>query len=92
MASTLTLTETPLNAWRFANFGANASTPGFKPDETPQRSFGEVLLSNTANGRAIGPLTTGVALGQTYTDMTPSGMQTTNQPLDFGIAGTGFFR
>ena len=27
--TTLTLTETPFNAWRFANFGANANTPGF---------------------------------------------------------------
>ncbi len=76
---------------QLSNDLANASTPGFKPDETPQRSFGEVLLSNTSSGRAVGPLSTGVALGRTYTDMTPSGMQTTNQPLDFGIAGVGFF-
>ena len=27
-ASSVTLTETPFDAWRFANFGANANTPG----------------------------------------------------------------
>jgi hypothetical protein len=29
MVKTLTLAETPLDAWRFANFGANANTPGY---------------------------------------------------------------
>ncbi len=76
---------------QLSNDLANASTPGYKPDATPVHSFGEVLLDNTVSGQPIGSLDTGVALGTTYTDMTPAGMQTTNEPLDFGIAGTGFF-
>lgn len=70
---------------------ANASTPGYKPDHTPQRSFGEMLLSNTANGQPIGTIDMGVKLGATVTDMTPAGMHDTGQPLDFGIVGAGFF-
>jgi flagellar basal-body rod protein FlgG len=70
---------------------ANASTPGFKPDRTPQRSFGEMLLSDTTTGQPIGSLATGVQLGAAYTDMSPAGLHDTGQPLDFGIVGAGFF-
>lgn len=70
---------------------ANASTPGYKAEHTPQRSFGEMLLSNTENGQPIGSIATGVQLGAAYTDMTPAGLHETGQPLDFGIVGTGFF-
>jgi flagellar basal-body rod protein FlgG len=76
---------------QLSNDLANASTPGFKADETPQHSFGEVLLANTSSNRPIGTVSTGVALGRGYTDLAPAGMQTTNQPLDFGIVGSGFF-
>jgi flagellar basal-body rod protein FlgG len=76
---------------QLSNDLANASTPGFKPDETPQHSFGELLLANTSSNRPIGALTSGVALGASHTDMTPGGMQSTNHPLDFGIVGQGFF-
>jgi flagellar basal-body rod protein FlgG len=76
---------------QLSNDLANASTPGYKADATPQHSFGEILLRNTASGQPIGSMNTGVALGSTYTDMAPAGMQTTNEPLDFGIVGAGFF-
>ncbi|HWX44135.1 MAG TPA: flagellar hook-basal body protein [Solirubrobacteraceae bacterium] len=76
---------------QLSNDLANASTPGYKPDEAPQRSFAELLLTNTTTGQPIGSLNVGVALGKTYTDMTPAGMQDTGQPLDFGIVGSGFF-
>jgi flagellar basal-body rod protein FlgF len=76
---------------QLSNDLANASTPGFKSDETPQHSFGEVLLANTSSGLPVGSLSSGVSLGKAYTDLAPAGMQTTNQPLDFGIVGQGFF-
>ena len=76
---------------QLSNDLANASTPGYKADEAPQHSFGEMLLSNTSSGQTIGSLNTDVQLGKTYTDMTPAGMQETGQPLDFGIVGQGFF-
>ncbi|HME05050.1 MAG TPA: flagellar hook-basal body protein [Solirubrobacteraceae bacterium] len=74
---------------QLANDLANASTPGYKPDETPQQSFGEVLLGS--EGRPVGSVVQGVALGKTFTNLNPSGLQETGEPLDFGIAGSGFF-
>jgi flagellar basal-body rod protein FlgF len=76
---------------QLSNDLANASTPGYKAEESPQHSFGELLLSNTTTGRTIGSMSTGVQLGKSFTDMTPAGMQQTGQPLDFGIVGSGFF-
>lgn len=76
---------------QLSNDLANASTPGYKPEEAPQHSFGELLLANTADGHAIGSLTEGVQLGKSFLDMTPAGMQSTGQPLDFAIVGEGFF-
>jgi flagellar basal-body rod protein FlgF len=76
---------------QLSNDLANASTPGYKPEESPQHSFGELLLANSVDGHTVGSLSTGVQLGKSYVDMTPAGMQQTNQPLDFGIVGTGFF-
>jgi len=76
---------------QLANDLANASTPGFKPDETPQHSFGEVLMANTEGGTAVGSVNEGVALGKAYTNMTPGSMQETGEPLDFAIEGNGFF-
>jgi flagellar basal-body rod protein FlgF len=76
---------------QLANDLANASTPGFKPDETPQHSFGSVLMANTEGGSAIGSVNEGVALGKTFTNQTPGTMQETGEPLDFAIEGSGFF-
>jgi flagellar basal-body rod protein FlgG len=76
---------------QLSNDLANASTPGYKADESPQHSFGEVLLANTEGARAVGAVNEGVALGKTYTDMTPASLQETGEPLDFGIEGKGFF-
>ncbi len=76
---------------QLSNDLANASTPGYKPDESPQHSFGDVLLANTNRQAAIGSVDLGVALGKTYTDMTPASIQETGEPLDFAINGSGFF-
>jgi flagellar basal-body rod protein FlgF len=76
---------------QLSNDLANASTPGYKPDESPQHNFGEVLLANTEGGQAVGSADMGVALGKTYTDMTPGSVQETGEPLDFAVQGNGFF-
>ncbi len=76
---------------QLSNDLANASTPGYKPDEAPQHSFGQVLLASTEGGTPVGSSVAGVALGQTYTDMSGAPMQETGEPLDFAIAGNGFF-
>jgi flagellar basal-body rod protein FlgG len=76
---------------QLSNDLANASTPGYKSDQAPQHSFGELLVSSTQGAAAVGPLSAGVALGKTYTDMTPAAIQETGEPLDFAIQGGGFF-
>ncbi len=76
---------------QLSNDLANASTPGYKADASPQHSFGSVLLSNTEGGTSIGSVDEGVALGATYTDLTPAAIQETGEPLDFAIQGRGFF-
>jgi flagellar basal-body rod protein FlgG len=76
---------------QLANDLSNASTPGYKTDTSPQQSFGAMLLQNTATGQTIGSVQTGVRLGTPVTDLTPQPLQQTGQPLDFGIAGAGFF-
>jgi flagellar basal-body rod protein FlgF len=76
---------------QLSNDLANATTPGFKADQTPQHSFGSMLLANTEGGTTVGSVDVGVALGKTYTDMTPASIQETGEPLDFAIQGNGFF-
>lgn len=76
---------------QLSNDLANASTPGYKPDESLQDSFGSILLANTEGGAGIGSVDQGVALGKTYTNMTPGSIQETGEPLDFAIEGSGFF-
>jgi len=76
---------------QLANDLANASTPGFKPDESEQRDFGTVLLANTQGGAPVGTLDESVIVGPTFTNMTPGPIQETGEPLDFAIEGSGFF-
>jgi flagellar basal-body rod protein FlgF len=76
---------------QLANDLSNASTPGYKTDASVQSDFGSMLLANTASGQPIGQINTGVQLGTPVTNMTPQSLHSTGQPLDFGIAGTGFF-
>lgn len=76
---------------QLANDLANASTPGYKADESSQHSFGQILLSNTANGATIGSIAIGVESGKSYTDLAPAPVHETGEPLDFAIEGEGFF-
>ena len=76
---------------QLANDLANATTPGYKPDGSPQHSFGQVLLANTLGPASVGSTVQGVALGKTYTDLTPGAITDTGEPLDFAIQGKGFF-
>jgi len=70
---------------------SNASTPGYKADQSSQGNFNTLLLGNMSNGQPVGTLTTGVQIDRTVTDLTPDPLNSTGQPLDFGVAGTGFF-
>ncbi|MEA2270929.1 MAG: flagellar basal-body rod protein FlgF [bacterium] len=74
-----------------ANNLANASTPGYKSDRAIQGSFGDLLLSNTATGAQVGPLGLGSRIERQVTDMSAAPIRETGEPLDFAIAGDGFF-
>ncbi len=76
---------------QLANNLSNASTPGYAPQAAEQSSFGALLLSNTSTGQPIGALNTGVNISRVVTDTNPTPLRQTGQPLDFGIAGAGFF-
>jgi flagellar basal-body rod protein FlgF len=76
---------------QIANDLANASTAGYRSDRTTQRSFGELLLSNTATGATVGRAGLGVEVDRVQTDFTPEAARETGEPLDFAIVGEGFF-
>jgi flagellar basal-body rod protein FlgG len=76
---------------QLSNDLSNSSTPGYKPDQAEQQSFDSLLLHNTSNGQVIGTLNTGVTIDKVVTDTSPSPLHSTDRPLDFGIAGNGYF-
>ena len=76
---------------QLSNELANASTPGYKTEEAPQRSFGKLLLENTQSGQAVGSIDTGVRLGRAVTNLTPAPARETGGALDFAVQGSGFF-
>jgi flagellar basal-body rod protein FlgF len=76
---------------QLANDLANASTPGYKADRVSQRSFGDLMLSNSADGSVVGPLGAGAAIDKQVTDVRPQALKETGQPLDLAVEGDGWF-
>jgi flagellar basal-body rod protein FlgF len=76
---------------QIANELANSSTPGYKPDRSSQRAFGDLLLTNTATGQTVGALGFGAQIERVVTDLSPQPLRQTDEPLDFAIEGEGFF-
>src|SRR5918996_1537497 len=76
---------------QIANDLANAATPGYKADRTAQRTFGDLLLSNSAAGAVVGAQSTAVQVDRVQTDFAPKPARDTDEPLDFAIMGEGFF-
>jgi flagellar basal-body rod protein FlgG len=76
---------------QLANDLANASTPGYKADRVSQRSFGDLLLSDSSTGATIGPLGSGAALDKQTTDLRQQALRDTGNPLDLAIQGDGYF-
>jgi flagellar basal-body rod protein FlgF len=74
-----------------ANDLANASTAGYKADHVEQKSFGDMLLANTRTGQQIGGITEGVRVSKIVTDFQSEPLKQTDEPLDMGIEGQGFF-
>jgi flagellar basal-body rod protein FlgF len=69
-----------------ANNLANSSTSGFKSDS----EFYSIFASEAASDDGSGP-TAVPTLEHQWTDFAPGLLEPTNNPLDFGIAGKGFF-
>jgi flagellar basal-body rod protein FlgF len=76
---------------QIANDLANASTPGYKADRVTQKSFADLLVSNSVTGQVVGPLGMGVGADKMVTDVSPQPLRDTGEPLDLAIAGEGFF-
>ena len=76
---------------QLANDLANASTPGYKADRVSQRSFGDLMLSNSTDGSVVGPLGSGAAIDKQVTDVRPQALRATGQPLDLAVEGDGWF-
>jgi flagellar basal-body rod protein FlgF len=76
---------------QIANDLANGSTPGYKADRSTQASFGQVLLSNTVSGQAVGALGMGAQIDSIVMDASPAPIRDTGEPLDFAIQGDGWF-
>ena len=76
---------------QIANDLANASTPGYKADRTAQRTFGDLLLHNSATGATVGSQAPPSQVDEMVTDFTAQPLRDTGEPLDFAITGEGFF-
>jgi flagellar basal-body rod protein FlgF len=76
---------------QLSNNLSNASTPGYKAQQSEQRSFDSVLLQNTSTGQSIGSLQLGTDIDRTTTDTDSGGLESTGNSLDFAIDGQGFF-
>jgi flagellar basal-body rod protein FlgG len=76
---------------QIANDLANAATPGYKSDQSQQRSFSDLLLQNSKTGETIGKLGQGPLITKTVTDLNPDALKPTQEPLDLAIEGQGYF-
>lgn len=75
---------------QLANDLANASTPGYKADNAEQASFSDLLLWNSNTGAAVGSLSMGSRITKVVTDLSQGPLQSTGNPLDVALAGSGF--
>ncbi len=78
-----------------ANNLANMSTAAFKPDFAPvmqrQAARQEDGLGSLPSNRMLEKLGGGALLANTRTDFTPAGLDVSDNALDIGIDGPGFF-
>jgi flagellar basal-body rod protein FlgF len=74
---------------QLANDLANASTPGYKATVDAQTAFGALLLQS--QGLSVGTIDTQTEITRQSADLAQGTLQSTGEPLDFAIDGTGFF-
>jgi flagellar basal-body rod protein FlgG len=76
---------------QLSNDLANAATPGYKPDRTAQKAFGELLVRNVQGDQQVGTMAAGVRLEEQTTDLRGAPLKQTDEPLDLAVDGEGFF-
>jgi flagellar basal-body rod protein FlgF len=69
-----------------ANNLANSSTSGYKTDGEFYTLFESAAASEDESGASAVPM-----IQRQWTDFAPGLLESTNNPLDFGLAGKGFF-
>jgi flagellar basal-body rod protein FlgG len=80
-----------------ANNVANAATVGYKEENVTNQSFDNLLTikirdeSEAWNNHAIGTMSLGVKLGESYTDYTQGSLRQTSNTYDLALEGSGFF-
>lgn len=76
---------------------ANASTTGYKKEGVSSAAFDEVLAVKIKDSsaaylnRAIGNMSMGVKIGETYTDYSQGSFRVTDNQYDVALSGNGFF-
>ena len=70
-----------------ANNMANSSTNGYKGDS----EFHTVFVSESAGENDLGDTTALPVVERHWTDFGQGTLEPTNNPLDFGLSGKGFF-
>lgn len=73
---------------------ANAQTPGFKQEVTAAGTFAQQLvyrLNRPDGAQQLGPLTLSTIAAAPLIDFSQGPLQQTGRPLDFALAGPGFF-
>jgi flagellar basal-body rod protein FlgF len=76
---------------QLSNDLANAATPGYKPDRTAQRAFGELLIRNVQGDQGVGTMAASVRLEDQTTDLRAAPLRQTDEPLDLAVDGDGYF-
>jgi flagellar basal-body rod protein FlgG len=74
---------------------SNVRTVGYKADRATTTDFPSLLLTQVQAGQGgpeVGRLGTGVSLSTITTDYGDGPLKLTDHPLDFAVAGNGFFR
>lgn len=80
-----------------ANNLANSATVGYKEDSVTNQSFDQLLTikikdeSEVYNDRAIGNMSLGVKLGESYTNYDQGSLKQTSNTYDMALDGNGFF-
>ena len=76
---------------QLSNDLANASTPGYKQDRTAQKAFGDLLSATWRAASRSGPWPPAFASRSRPPTSGRAPLRSTDEPLDLGVDGEGYF-